>query len=281
MDKGKILILGAKGMLGGQLLKVFAGDAVGWDREDLDVTDFKKLESKLLEVMPGAVINCVAYNDVDGAETKKELALKLNAEVPGELARICNNQNIPIVHFSTNYVFNGEKGEYKEDDQPNPLSVYAESKYQGEMAVQNNTVKFYLVRTAVIFGPKGESELSKKSFVDLMLSLVNNSPVVKAVADEINSITYVVDLAGQIKLLLSRKLPFGIYHVTNYGQASWYDFSKEIFRDSNKVVEVLPVSSAEFRRPAVRPKKAVLVNTKLPQLRSWQEALAEFLKAHQ
>jgi dTDP-4-dehydrorhamnose reductase len=273
----KILILGCKGVIGGQLMKVFGDEAVGWDRSDIDATQFKDLKFKIESLKPSVIINCVAFNDVDGAEDNRDLAFKLNAEVPANLASICKELNILLVHFSTNYVFDGEKGEYSETDEPKPISVYAKSKYQGELEVQKAGGAFYIVRTAVIFGPKGESKLSKKSFVDIMLGLADKGGPVKAIGDEINSVTYAVDLAAVIKVLLIQAQPFGVYHITNSGQASWYDYAKEIFAVGGKSVNLSSVASSEFPRKAKRPAKSVLVNTKLLQLRPWQEALREFL----
>lgn len=274
---GKILILGAKGMLGGQLLKVFGDGCVGWDRGELDVTDFENLKLKIENFFPSAIINCVAYNDVDGAEEKKEIAFLLNSELPKNLAIICKNLNIPLVHFSTNYVFDGQVGEYNEEAKPKPLSVYGQSKYQGELNVQQNGGLYYIVRTSVIFGSRGQSELSKKSFVDIMLDLAEKTDTIKAVGDEINSLTYAKDLANKVKDLLTSSHQSGIYHITNNGQASWYDLAKEIFTLSGKKVNLIPVPSKEFPRKASRPKKSVLINTKLPILRPWQEGLREFL----
>lgn len=272
-----VLILGAKGMLGGQLMKVFGNEAVGWDRTDMDVTKFKDLRLKIEDLAPETIVNCVAFNDVDGAESSRELAFKLNADVPKNLAEIANAVGSVLVHFSTNFVFDGQKDGYKETDEPHPLSVYAQSKYRGEQAITANCRKYYLIRTALLFGPKGESELSKKSFVDLMLELSNSQREIKAVGDEINSLTYSLDLAAQIKLLLNSKPPYGIYHITNSGQASWHDLAKEIFDIAKKKINLVKVLSSEFPRKAVRPKKGVLINTKLPPLRPWQEALREFL----
>jgi dTDP-4-dehydrorhamnose reductase len=277
MPEGKVLILGSKGMLGGQLMKIFGNGAIGWDRSDCDVTDFESLKSKLEYLKPAAVINCVAYNDVDGAEENKKKAYALNAEVPASLGKICNTLDCKLVHVSSNYVFDGEKGDYTEQDLPHPLSIYAQSKYKGEQEIEGCSAKFYVIRTAVLFGPKGESQMSKKSFVDLMLGLSERPGAIKAVSDEINSLTYSVDLAGQIKLLLSQSLPYGFYHITNSGQASWYEFAKEIFQIAGKKVDLIPVSSSAFPRPAKRPKKSVLLNTKLPALRAWQPALRDFL----
>lgn len=273
-----ILILGAKGMLGGALQKVYT-DAVAWDREDADVTKISDLRAKILNLdsRPDAIINCVAFNDVDGAEDNREAAFLLNAVVPGDLALLSREFGIPLVHFSTNFVFDGRVGEYTEEDAPHPISVYGQSKYEGEKNVAQNTPTHYIIRTAVLFGQKGESGFSKKSFVQLMLDLSEKSDTIKAVEDEINSITYVEDLACAVKGLLDQKLPYGIYHITNSGCASWYDLAQEIFTIVKKKITVLPVSSTEFPRKASRPKKSVLVNTKLLPLRSWQLALSEFL----
>lgn len=273
-----ILILGAKGMLGGALQKVFPG-ATSWDREEADVTQMQSLKLKVqnLDTKPDVIINCVAFNDVDGAEEKKDAAFLLNSTVPGNLASLGKELDIPLVHFSTNFVFDGVVGEYAETDVPHPVSVYGQSKYEGEMKVLENTDKYYIVRTAVLFGEKGESELSKKSFISLMLDLSQKSDTIKAVENETNSITYVKDLAQTVKEILEQKVPFGIYHVTNNGYASWYTLAKEIFQITKKDINLTPVSASEFPRKAERPKKSVLLNTKLPALRSWQEALKEFL----
>jgi dTDP-4-dehydrorhamnose reductase len=273
----KILILGSKGMLGGQLMRVFGNDATGWDRNDADVTKIDDLRFKIEDLKPDVLINCVAYNDVDGAEANQEMAFKLNAEVPENLAKVCKEPDIVFVHFSTNYVFGDGKGEYSEADLPNPLSVYAKSKYQGEQGIQKIGGKFYIIRTAVLFGPKGESELSKKSFVDIMLGLGEKGNQIKAIDDEINSVTYAVDLAGQVKLLLEQGKPYGIYHITNSGSASWYNFAKEIFNIIGRKVNLIQSSSVDSKREAERPKKSVLLNTKLATLRPWKEALREFL----
>ncbi len=277
MQNDSVLILGAKGMLGGQLLKVFGARAIGWDREECDITNFDDTKARIERLRPSAVINCVAFNDVDGAESKVDIAYRLNVAAVGNLAAICKALDIPLVHFSTNYVFDGKKGEYDEQDEPNPQSIYGKSKHQGEIELAKLTDKYYLVRTAVLFGPKGESELSKKSFVEIMRELGDKSDTVKAVSDEINSLTYAPDLAVAVKSLLDDKKPFGVYHITNGGQASWLDFASEIFKILDKQITIVPVSSEEFARKARRPAKAVLLSTKLVPLRNWQAALAEFL----
>jgi dTDP-4-dehydrorhamnose reductase len=273
-----VLILGAKGTLGGQLMKLYP-QAIGWDREDIDVLDFPALRAKVAELRPAfdAVINCVAFNDVDGAEDRPEAAMALNAEFPGRLAQFTGKLGVPLVHYSTNYVFDGVQGEYKETDRPAPLSSYGRSKLGGEQSIAESRGRCYIVRTAVIFGPKGASDLSKKSFVDLMLDLSAKRDTIQAVSDEINSITYAPDLAAATRDLLAAAPPPGIYHAVNSGAVSWFDFAREIFRIAGRKATVLPVPSTHFPRKATRPAKAILLNTKLPPLRPWQAALEEFL----
>jgi dTDP-4-dehydrorhamnose reductase len=274
----RVLVLGAKGTLGGQLMRLYP-EATGWDREEVDVLDSSALRARLdgLGFVPDAVVNCVAFNDVDGAEDRPEQAFALNAEFPGRLALWTKQKGVPLVHYSTNYVFDGAHGEYRESDAPAPLSTYGRSKWRGEQLVADVGGRWYVVRTAVIFGPKGESELSKKSFVDIMLDLAAKRDTIEAVADETNSLTYAVDLAAGTRDLLAAAPPAGMYHVTNSGGASWYDFAREIFRIAGKRTTVLPVPSTRFPRKAKRPPRAVLLNTLLPPLRPWQEALTDFL----
>jgi dTDP-4-dehydrorhamnose reductase len=274
----RVLVLGAKGTLGGQLMRLYP-EATGWDREEVDVLDSSALRARLdgLGFVPDAVVNCVAFNDVDGAEDRPEQAFALNAEFPARLALWTKQKGVPLVHYSTNYVFDGAHGEYRESDAPAPLSAYGRSKWRGEQLVADNGGRWYVVRTAVIFGPKGESELSKKSFVDIMLDLATKRDTIEAVADETNSLTYAVDLAAGTRDLLAAAPPAGMYHVTNSGGASWYDFAREIFRIAGKRTTVLPVPSTRFPRKAKRPPRAVLLNTLLPPLRPWQEALTDFL----
>jgi dTDP-4-dehydrorhamnose reductase len=273
-----VLILGARGMLGGQLRKLYPA-ATGWDLPEVNVLDFDALRARVdgLTPAPGAIINCVAFNDVDLAEDRPEEAHALNAAFPGALARYAAARGIPLAHFSTNYVFDGARGEYTESDAPSPLSVYGWSKARGEEAVAAAGGLAYVIRTAVIFGPKGESELSKRSFVDLVLDLASRREVIEAVDDEINSVTYAPDLARATRRLLEEAPEAGIYHLVNDGAASWYDLAREIFRVTERRVTVVPVPAARFPRKARRPARAVLLNTRRPPLGPWPEALAELL----
>jgi dTDP-4-dehydrorhamnose reductase len=274
-----VVILGSRGNLGGQLLELYP-DATGWDRDDVDATDFPSLRARFagLGFVPGAVINCIAFNDVDGAEDHPQRAFLLNAELPAELARIARDLGVPLVHYSTNYVFDGVQGEYAEGDPPAPLSVYGRSKLAGERRIAEYAGQWYVLRTAVIFGPKGESALSKKSFVDIMLELSGKRDAIEVVVDEINNLTYAPDLAQATRSLLAAPPPSGIYHLTNSGCASWFECAREVFRIAGRTVTAIPVPAARFPRKARRPAKALLLNTKLPLLRPWQEALGEFLE---
>lgn len=273
---GRVLILGAKGMLGGALRALDPG-AVAWDREDVDVTQAEAFHARVADLRPKAIVNCVAFNDVDGAEDRPETAYALNAAFPERLGALAADLDVPLVHYSTNYVFDGEKGTYAEYDAPNPLSVYAQSKREGEARVLASGARVYVLRTAVIFGRKGESEISKKSFIELILDLAKTRGTLSVVNDEINSITYAPDLAAATHMVLDTGLAPGLYHATNSGAASWFDLASEVFRIRQVKIHVEPVSSARFPRKARRPAKAVLLNTKYTPLRPWQQAVAAFL----
>ena len=275
----KVLILGCKGTLGGQLMKLYP-EAIGWDREDIDVLDFPALRASVAPwIRPRCRYQLRGVQRCGWRRRPSEEATALNRAFPGQLAQFTRELGIPLVHYSTNYVFDGVQGEYVETDPPSPVSIYGRSKWGGEQRVAEAGGRSYIVRTAVIFGPKGESELSKKSFVDLMRDLSSTRDTIQAVADEINSITYAPDLAAATRDLLARLPAPGIYHLANSGAASWFDLAREIFRITGKTINVLPVPSSHFPRKARRPAKSVIINSKLPALRSWQEALAEFLGA--
>ena len=276
----KILIIGAKGMLGQDLAKVFSShELVLWDKDEIDITFEDQVLNKIKEEKPDVIINSAAYNDVDGCEENFELANKVNGYAVGYLAKAAKEVNAVLVHYSTDYVFEGtkEKG-YKEDDQPNPQSKYAESKYLGEQELAKNTDKFYLIRTSRLFGKPAMAMGAKKSFVDKMLELSKNRDTLEVVDEEYSNPTYTPDLAKQTKYIIENKVSFGIYHAIDEGACTWYTFVQEIFKIKNIDAELVPVSSDKFPRPAKRPAYSSLINTKLPKMRSWQEALEEYLK---
>jgi len=275
----KIIIIGAQGMLGQELAKVFQKDEpLLWDLPQLDITDKDRVEQKIFKERPDIIINAAAYNDVDGAEKNETLANKINGYAVGYLAKAINVVRGILVHYSTDYVFKGDNKEgYIEENQPNPQSAYARSKYLGEQELQKNIKKFYLIRLSRLFGQAAISQNAKKSFIDQMLELAKTKSEINVVNEELSCPTYALDLANQTKLIIKNQRPFGIYHVTNSGACTWYDLAKEIFTIKKIDVKLNPVSSDFFPRLAKRPKYSVLINTKLPALRSWQEALREYL----
>lgn len=266
----KILILGAGGMLGADLVKAFSGEEViGWTHEDFDMTDRNSFK-KILQIKPDVIINSAAYTAVDKAEEDVERAFKINADAITALSRVADKCGAVLVNFSTDYVFSGEKkGGYTENDvAEGALNVYGKSKAQGE---KNLTAKkHYLIRTSWLFGKNG------KNFVKTMLE--SNKPERRIVSDQIGKPTYAADLAEAVRELIDDMPEFGIYHLVNEGPVSWYEFAKEIFEMAGVNVKVTAVASSEFVRLAKRPKNSVLENTKRPHLRSHLEALRDYLK---
>jgi dTDP-4-dehydrorhamnose reductase len=281
----RILIIGSHGMLGQDLVRVFDADQdweiFAYDRDQIDIISEESLREKIEEVKPDALINATGYNAVDKCEADEiefELAKKINGYGPGMLAKICKEKEIPLVHFVSDYVFDGEKGEYVETDKPNPISNYGRSKFLGEEEIQKFADKFYLIRTSKLFGKPGISPMSKKSFFDTMIALGKDNSVLKIVDEEKSCFTYTPDLALEVKKILEEKIPFGIYHVVNEGACTWYEAACELFKMAKMDVEVIPVSSSEFPRPAKRPRSSVLLNTKLKPLRDYKKALKEYLE---
>jgi dTDP-4-dehydrorhamnose reductase len=282
----KILILGGRGNLGTQLTKVFAVDfeTVSWDREDLDVLDFPGLIEKISELKPSLIINTVAYNAVDKCEDKKEyeLALKLNAELPAVLAELARRLRAVLIHYSTDYVFNGteDKKEFIESDTPNPINKYGESKFAGEREILKQAEKgldYYLIRTSKLFGPKGLSPAAKPSFFDIMLDLAQNKKDLTVVNEELSCFTYTPDLAEATKRLWEIEASFGVYHLVNEGPCNWYEAATELFRLKKMMVSMRPVRSENLLRAARRPKYSVLKNLKIKKLRNFSDALREYL----
>ncbi len=297
-------------MLGQALVKEFSADneVVAWDREEIDITDKNQVLEKISALHPSIIINAAAYNNVDKAEKEdRDLAMKVNGEAVGYLVEIAGNVGATFVHYSTDYVFKGDKVEgYKENDEPNPQSWYAKTKREGEgkilkchpefisgsqemlKQVQHDILRFYLIRTSRLFGPAGVGEGAKESFVETMLKLgkeqchsrESGNPDVglNLIDEETSSPTYVKDLARATRELIESDAPWGIYHRTNEGACTWYGWAEEIFELAGLNVKLNSVPASHFPRPAVRPKYSKLLTTKLPPLRRWEEALEEYLK---
>ena len=275
----KILIIGAKGMLGQELAKILdQQNPVLWDLEEIDITDAEQVAEKIGELRPAIIINCAAYNDVDGAENNQELANKINGEAVGFLAETAAALGSILVHYSTDYVFRGDqKSGYRESDQPEPQSAYASSKYLGEQKLQEHTDKFYLIRLSRLFGRPAASQQAKKSFVDLMLELAQTKEELNVVNEELSSPTYAPDLARGTVEIINGKMPFGVYHVANSGACTWYEFAQEIFKIKRIKTKINPVSGDFYPRSAQRPAYSILLNTKIKKRRPWRQALVEYL----
>jgi len=271
----RILILGSKGMLGQALQRACSPDTVvGWDREELDITDASAVAERLPGAEPDVVVNAAAYTDVEGAEREPEVADRVNGHAVGVLAEVCSRYDLPLVHVSTDYVFGNErKAGYRETDEPRaPGSTYGRSKLIGEVFLRKRAQKYWLVRTAWLFGPHG------KHFVDTMLRIGSEKREVHVVKDQHGSPTYTRDLAHAIYTLVADGAPFGMYHLTNSGVTTRAEFARAIFADAGMDVRVTPITSEECQNRAKRPKWSTLKNTKRPPLRPWRVALQEYLR---
>ena len=276
----KLLVTGVKGQLGHDVVKECGKrgiTAIGVDIEEMDITDAAACEKVIKEAKVDAVIHCAAYTAVDAAEDNIELCRKINAEGTENIVKVCRELNIKMMYFSTDYVFNG-KGDrpWKTDDERSPLNVYGQTKYEGELAVENSLEKYFILRIAWVFGVNG------KNFIKTMLRLGKEKGAVSVVNDQIGSPTYTADLAVlAVDMIQTDK--YGTYHATNEGLCSWYEFACQIFNEANMDVKVTPVSSDAFPAKAKRPSNSRMDKSKLTEngfspLPGWQDALKRYLK---
>lgn len=269
-----LLIIGARGMLGQALAHVlFDQQLTLWDRDEIDITDAGATREKISDLRPTTIINAAAYTDVDGAEHDREAAFAINATGVANVAAAAKAVDAKLVHYSTDYVFPGDNPNgIHEDDQPGPaVNVYGESKLAGERALRDSGATYYLLRTAWMYGPGG------KNFVDTMVTLAKTKTEAKVVDDQHGSPTFTYDVAYATQEIID-KYPPGIYHTVNSGQTTWYEFAQTIFKLLEMSIKITPVSSAEFPRPAARPKYSMLINSKGPKMRPWEDALDDYLK---
>ncbi len=276
----RIVLTGADGQLGVELVPTLSvhGEVIGTTIADLDVTDHDCAD-RIATLAPDWVVHAAAATDVDGCEREAERAMAVNAEGTRRVAEGCRRAGAGLVYLSTDYVFDGRKGApYTEGDAPAPLNAYGRSKLEGERAVRSLASRWVIVRTAWLYGTHG------KNFVKTILEKVKAGEGLRVVDDQVGSPTYAADLAGAVALLLVRGQA-GVYHVTNGGSCSWYEFTREILRlAAADVTSVSRISSEELSRPARRPAYSVLENAAwkaagLPPLRPWPEALADMLAA--
>lgn len=272
----KILITGAGGMLAFALKNVFSDqETVTLDQSQLDITNAAAVTKSVKEIAPQLIINAAAYTDVDGAETNRALAFAVNETGVHNLAQAAEENSVTIVHYSTDYIFPGTNpAGYREDDQPGPaVNMYGESKLAGEKALVASGARAYLLRTAWLYGPNG------KNFVDTMLQLAQTKPSISVVNDQHGSPTYTLDVARATKQIIEEYQP-GTYHTVNDGVTSWYNYAQKIFSRAKVPVTVTPTTSAQYPRPAKRPQYSMLLNTRGPALRTWEEALDDYLNTY-
>lgn len=276
----KIVITGANGMLANSVKSKFKNEElVCTDVNELDITNLEKVVEFMEREKPQYIINCAAYTAVDKAEENYELADKINANGPGNLAIAANKVGAILVHISTDYVFDGEldtNKSYKEEDATGPVTVYGKTKLHGEELLKKNTDKYYIFRTAWLYG-------EGNNFVRTMMTLGTEREEVSVVSDQHGSPTYAEDLANIIKQAVDKQIPFGTYHSTNEGFTTWYEFTKEIYKEAGINCNVKPVTSEEFVRPAKRPKNSQLDKNKLIsngiEIPTWQDGLKRYLKS--
>ena len=275
----KILITGANGMLAKAVKEELKeNELVCTDVEELDITNLDAVRLYTKKVKPDYIINCAAYTAVDKAEEQEELVYKINAIGPKNLAIAAQEDNAVLVHISTDYVFGGEKDvseDYSEDDEKNPQAVYGKTKLAGEKFIEENCKKFYIFRTAWLYG-------EGHNFVRTMINRSWKPCVRRIVNDQHGSPTYVVDLASIIHQAMEKQIPFGVYNSTNMGYTTWYDFTKMIYDLEGINCKVTPVTSEEFKSAAKRPKNSQMSISKLLKygikIPTYEDALKRYLK---
>ena len=281
----RILIIGAKGMLGRDLLRVlqssFKGvELIGWDVEEIDIRQEAHTCSKIAGLAPSLIIHLAAYTDVDGCEKNREEAFLVNAEGTRHVALGAAEVGAKVVYLSTDYIFDGKKGRpYLETDLPNPLNVYGQSKWRGEQYLQEQVQNSLIIRTQWLYGRHG------KNFISAILDQARVKESLQVVDDQVGSPTYTVDLSTAIEALV-RLDCHGIFHATNGGTCSWYELARTIMEFSGiRHVRVSPCSSRALLRSAIRPGYSALDTEKLKREtglvpRHWREALKEYLQAN-
>lgn len=276
----KVLLLGHKGMLGSDLMAQFKyrHEIIGMDQEEIDITRASECSKAVDEVQPQLVINAAAFTNVDACETAKEECFAVNAEAVKNIAEACRAKNITIIHYSTDYVFDGtENRPYLEKDPCNPINTYGASKLAGEQHLSTLTDNFIIIRTAWLYGSHG------KNFVQAILDRARATGKLTVVDDQTGSPTCTRDLAAATELLVDKNAR-GIFHVTNRGSCTWYDFARKILQEAHlEKVELLPMKTGDLQRAAKRPAYSVLgmhkfITTTGKTMQPWQLAFQDYYK---
>lgn len=279
----KILITGANGQLGTELHEIlereFPGQTLYTDVQELDLTNAKPVDSYVANNEITHIVNCAAYTAVDRAEEEKMLCAAVNTDAVKNLAMAADANGAKIIHISTDYVFDGTNHRpYRESDKVNPISQYGTTKRKGETLLLALAPQAIIIRTAWLYSAHGNN------FVKTMLRLADSQPEIKVVCDQIGTPTFARDLArAVVKVLQSHQWVPGIYHFTDEGAASWYDFAKAIFRIAGKDVKVTPIPTEDYPTPASRPSYSILDRTRIKatygiEIPHWEEALADCLR---
>lgn len=276
----KLLVTGVKGQLGYDVvceLERRGHEFVGVDIDEMDITDPAAARKVITEARVDGVVHCAAYTAVDAAEDNEDLCRRVNAYGTENIAKVCKDLDLKMMYISTDYVFDGQGTRpWEPDDKREPLNVYGQTKYEGELAVEENLEKYFIVRIAWVFGVNG------KNFIKTMLNLGKTRDRLTVVDDQIGSPTYTRDLARLLVDMMETDC-YGRYHATNEGFCSWYEFACEIFKQAGIAVEVAPVDSASYPAKAKRPFNSRMDKSKLDEmgfvrLPSWQDSLSRYLK---
>jgi len=282
----KILITGANGMLAKEVKEKFEKDneILLTDVAELDITNGQAVMDYMVNQKPEYIINCAAYTAVDKAEENYELADKINGDGPANLAKAAKATGAKLVHVSTDYVFGGNldiSKDYKEDDEKAPVTAYGKTKLHGEQGIENNMEEYYIFRTAWLYGVGGNN------FVKTMTKLGSTRDELNVVADQHGSPTYAKDLAEIIYQAIEKKIPYGIYHATNEGYTTWYDFTKKILEEQGIQCKVNPVTTEEYIEmmkitQAKRPFNSQMSKSKLAEngikIPTWEDGLKRYLE---
>ena len=268
----KVLILGSRGMLGTDLMNNLSKqgqDVIGLDTQDIDITK-KEGMTLIEEINPKIIVNCAAYTKVDLAEKEREKCHLINVVGVKNIVDVCKKKDIILIQLSTDYVFDGTKESFNEDDKKNPINYYGKTKAEAEDVIINNLEKYYILRTSWLFGKNGQN------FIKTIQKLSDTKEEIKVVKDQIGSPTYTEDISENILKLVDYN--FGIYHLTNSESCSWFEFASEIVNLVHSSCIVKPCLSDEFPSDAKRPLHSTLNNNKWPKLRSWKAALKAYLE---
>ena len=280
MKNKKILVLGSNGQLGADFVNAFKTRGINYvapAEKDSDITDFDKINVLISEISPDIIINCAAYNEVDTAEDNSAVAYLVNGEAVANIARICKDKNIFLVHHSSDYVFDGKKQDlYYEDDNVEPINIYGKSKLMGEMAIKDSLDKYLIFRLSWVIGS------GKQNFLYKVSMWAENNRVIKVSADEVSVPTFTDDVVDIVILSLKRGLT-GLYHLTNSGYASRYELAKLYVQKMKLSNLVIPVSMSNFETKAERPGFSAMSNNKLEtalniKIPNWNDSLIKYVE---